>query len=71
MSDLIRREDVVRLLVERYKFTTPEATEILDELPSADIDLSDYSDKLWKSAFERGENEILAYMRGEEHEHDK
>ena len=35
-SDLIRRADAVRLLVERYKFTTSEATEILSQLPSAE-----------------------------------
>lgn len=67
-KDLISRQDVVRLLVEKYKFTTPEATEILNEIPSADTDLSHYSDKLWKSAFERGKNEVLAYMKGVDHE---
>lgn len=36
MSDLISRADAVRLLVERYKFTTSEATEILSALPSAE-----------------------------------
>lgn len=36
MSDLISRADAIRLLVDKYKFTTSEATEILSELPSAE-----------------------------------
>ena len=36
MTDLISREDVIRLLVDKYKFTTSEATEILSALPSAE-----------------------------------
>ena len=35
--DLISRADAIRLLVEKYKFTTSEATEILSKLPSADV----------------------------------
>ncbi len=40
-SNIIRRADVVRLLVERYKFTTSEATEILSQLPSAELPKGD------------------------------
>lgn len=35
-GDLISRRDTIRLLVEKYKFTTKEAREILAELPSAE-----------------------------------
>lgn len=45
-SDLIRRADVVRLLVERYKFTTSEATEILSQLPSAEAKWIPCSERL-------------------------
>lgn len=33
---------------------------IIEELPSAQADLSGYSDRLWKSAYERGKAEALA-----------
>ena len=35
---LIKREDAIRLLVGKYKFTTEEATEIISELPSAEAE---------------------------------
>ena len=31
----------------------------IDELPSAQPDLSDYSDRLWKAAYERGKAEAI------------
>lgn len=46
MNDSISRADAVRLLVERYKFTTEEATEILSTLPSADAEWIPCSEKL-------------------------
>ena len=38
VADYISRADVIRLLVNKYKFTTSEATEILSELPSAEAE---------------------------------
>ncbi len=35
---LIKREDAIRLLVGKYKFTTEEATEIISEFPSAEAE---------------------------------
>ena len=32
-------------------------------LPSADVDLSDFSDKLWKTAYERGKAEVVRHGR--------
>ena len=46
MSDLISREDTIRLLVEKYKFTTEEATEILSALPSAEAEWIPCSERL-------------------------
>ena len=36
MKDLISREHVIKVLVERHKFTTAEATELIEEVPSAE-----------------------------------
>lgn len=35
---------------------------ILSDLPSADTDLSDFSDKLWKTAYERGKAEAVRWI---------
>ena len=35
----------------------------LNSLPSADIDLSDFSDKLWNTAYERGKAEAVRHGR--------
>lgn len=35
----------------------------LNSLPSADIDLSDFSDKLWAAAYERGKAEVARHGR--------
>ena len=34
----------------------------LNSLPSADIDLSDFSDKLWAAAYERGKAEAVRWI---------
>ena len=61
MSDLISREaavDAVRRseALDRA-FGYGHAVDALRELPSAQPDLSEYSDKLWKKAYERGKAE--------------
>ena len=43
---LIKREDAIRLLVGKYKFTTEEATEIISELPSAEAKWIPCSERL-------------------------
>lgn len=58
MSDLISREKAYEVLTEYYHHTTElqhkALREALDMVPSADIDLSDYSDRLWRKAYEQG-----------------
>ena len=57
MSDLIRREDAIEALY-KYSFVSKDVIEReINAIPSADIDLSEYSDKLWKNAYERGKEE--------------
>lgn len=68
MSDYIRRADVIRLLVERYKFTTSEATDILSAAPSAEaVSMEEHCKELndlavaWNAKFVKAEkrtNEI-------------
>lgn len=61
MSEYIRREDALRWCHED-EWRTPderwrpesEYGEYIKALPTIDADLSFYSDKLWKSAFESG-----------------
>ena len=73
MSDLIKREDAIKalrceyptmpmfkVLREEWAIKTEgfrKAEEIIMSIPSADTDLSEYSDKLWKNAYERGKEE--------------
>ena len=62
MEDLIKRSDVWNITaILHSEFITIEQEQILeridemvDGLPSADTDISEYSDKLWKNAYERG-----------------
>ena len=61
MSDLISKEKAYKVLTEYYHHKTEmqhkALREALDMVPSADIDLSGYSDRLWKAAYERGKAE--------------
>lgn len=54
-DDLIKREDVLNVL-KLYGYLPLDSLyyTIEHDLPSADIDLSEYSDKLWRNAYERG-----------------
>lgn len=61
MEDLIRRSDAIAILEDlqskHLQFCLVPfriAIEKVQAIPSADIDLSEYSDKLWKNAYERG-----------------
>ena len=54
MSDLIKREDAIKALY-KYSFVSKDIIEReINAIPSADVDISKYSDKLWKNAYERG-----------------
>lgn len=64
MSDLISRQDAIDA-VRSYYDECDEREESIEErieqLPSADIDLSDFSDKLWQAAYERGKAEAVRH----------
>lgn len=65
MSDLISRqalhERINETVEEGIVFSGMTIAEffhlLIDEVPSADTDLSGYSDKLWEAAYERGKAE--------------
>lgn len=59
MNDgLISRKKAYEVLTDYYHQRTEiqhiALREALDRVPSADIDLSDYSDRLWRNAYEQG-----------------
>ena len=60
MSDLIKRDDAITVLYRNTPFDA-KGIALLDKceseinaIPSADTDISEYSDRLWKNAYERG-----------------
>lgn len=57
-EDLISREKAYKVLTEYYHHKTEmqhkALREALDMVPPVDIDLSDYSDRLWRNAYEQG-----------------
>lgn len=54
MSDLIERAEAIKALY-KYSFVSKDVIEReIKAIPSADTDLGEYSDKLWKNAYERG-----------------
>lgn len=57
-EDLISREKAYEVLTEYYHHKTElqhkALREALDMVPPVDIDLSDYSDRLWRKAYEQG-----------------
>lgn len=63
-EDLISREKAYKVLSEYYHHKTEmqhkALREALDMVPSADIDLSDYSDRLWRKAYEQGKADAEA-----------
>lgn len=73
MTDLISRADAIKAIrkckfdsdMPSYWYSGMEcAQDIISELPSADIDMSEYCDRLWKIAYERGKAESEA-VQGE------
>ena len=66
MSDLIDRQ----ALLEWFKnwsdydeFSVGYITGVIEDEPSADVDLSGFSDKLWRAAYERGKAEVARHGR--------
>lgn len=55
-DDLIKREDAIEALKGREGILHDAytAVAIIRAVPSADTDISEYSDKLWRNAYERG-----------------
>lgn len=67
-DDLIKRSDAIKIMacemyaeaqsqgyeVDSIEDFMPEAKTWMNDAPSVDTDLSGYSDKLWKNAYERG-----------------
>ena len=63
-EDLISREKAYKVLTEYYHQRTEiqhiALREALDMVPIADIDLSVYSDRLWRNAYEQGKADAEA-----------
>ena len=69
MADYIDRQTAivtaVKAAIDWHKLANPQYSiaycigEAMRELPSADIDLSGFSDKLWAAAYERGKAEVV------------
>lgn len=60
MSDLIDREDAIDDLHSKSQLQIWDTEDVevwINDLPSASTDLSTFSDKLWKNAYERGKAE--------------
>ena len=84
MSDLIDRQTAQRLFgkaisfkehVGKMMWSTSEVkewvAEFIEDLPSASTDLSTFSDKLWKIAYERGKAERRKKGKWKEHDYDE
>ena len=70
MADLIDRQaaiDTVRSYYDECDDREESIEERIERLPSADIDLSGFSDKLWRAAYERGKAEAVRHGRWLEH----
>ncbi len=63
MTRLIDEEETFKVLSAYYKQRTPVQDwalhDALSRVPTADTDLSDYSDRLYKLAYERGKAETV------------
>lgn len=63
-DDLISRKKAYKVLTEYYHHRTEmqhkALRKALDRVPSIDIDLSDYSDRLWRNAYEQGKADAEA-----------
>lgn len=57
MSELIEKQVVIDWLKYKWNRSADSLFYGIQELPTTDIDLSGYSDKLWKAAYERGKRD--------------
>lgn len=59
MNDLIKRQDALKIAKSAYDGEIPLilVAECIEALPSAEADMSEYADRLWKIAYERGKRE--------------
>ena len=65
VGDMISRRaaiDTVRSYYDECDEREESIEERLEQLPSADIDLSSFSDKLWVAAYERGKAEAVRWI---------
>lgn len=60
MSDLIERQAVIDWLKYKWNRNADSLFYGIQKLPPAQLDLSEYSDKLWRNAYERGKRDALA-----------
>lgn len=60
MSDLIERQAVIDWLKYKWNRNADSLFYGIQGLPPAQLDLSEYSDKLWRNAYERGKRDALA-----------
>ena len=66
MNDLIDRQAAIAALEDVYmsfgiyreQRAASKCIEVIKNLPSAQPDMSEYSDKLWRTAYERGKKEV-------------
>ena len=71
MSDFIRREDAIEAVCrtrcrDKAKGCPAHSCIVIEEfdaLPSADTDMSEYCDRLWKIAYERGKAEAVQHNK--------
>ena len=68
MNDYISRQAAIDAISSMFaptptqKDIVEDCLEIIENLPSVDIDLSGFSDKLWKTAYERGKAEAVRWI---------
>ena len=60
MNDLISRQALLRD-IEKYHLSDGMFQHWVEVQPSVDIDLSGFSDRLWKTAYERGKVEAVRH----------
>lgn len=64
MADLIDRQaaiDAVRSYYDECDEREESIEERIEQLPSTDMDLSNFSDRLWRAAYERGKAEAVRH----------
>lgn len=62
--DLINRQTAIYAIMNTFAkcLARDKAIEAINGVPAADTDISAYSDKLWKTACERGKSEAVRWI---------